>query len=343
MGCGLRLPTWTRAVVTAVLVCSGFTPLAAEKPKAVYYYVPAEDAWVTLSKHASQIRIVAPQVFMLDESGAVHGRVEDRVVQLARRRHIGIMPLLANDKPETAHNLLADGRKQQQVIAEALQRCVQAACIGLEVDLEGILQPDGPAFTEFVRQAAQAFHARDLLLSVAVPTPLLQPTPGVSYAAMFGGFAVVPQPYDLGEIGRAADFISLMTYGQYGTGTPPGPVASFYWVEQSIRYVLQFIPARKLSMGLGFWAYRWCNGRVTYSGYSEVEDLATQTGALPQWHAWYRSPWLDVDLNGCRTVIWYENERSLREKLKLVKRYHLRGYSAWRLGQEDPSFWRTGH
>ncbi len=38
---------------------------------------------------------------------------------------------------------------------------------------------------------------------------------------------------------------------------------------------------------------------------------------------------------------WFDDARSLREKLKLVQIDHLRGYAAWRLGVEDPEFWQT--
>ncbi len=329
-----------RILISLLVACAAFAPpSAAAKGKAIYYYVPVEDAWTSFANHASQIPIVAPQVFLLDDTGTVHGAVEERVQLLARQHRIAIMPLLANDKPEAAHALLIDPHKQRQAIADALQRCEEAACIGLQLDLEGVSLDDGKAFTDFVGEAARAFHTRHLQLSVAVPTPLFQPSPGINYGMMFGGFVVMPQPYDLREIARAADFISLMTYGQYGAGMPPGPVAGYFWVEQSLRYALQFVPAKKLSMGLGFWAYRWCNDDVTYSGSGELEELAAGAGAVPQWHVWHRSPWVDFNLNGCPTVAWYENQRSLGEKLKLVKRYHLHGYSAWRLGQEDPHFW----
>lgn len=309
------------------------------KPKAVYYYVPAEDAWQSLVHHAGQISILAPQVYLVDESGTIHGAIEDRVLQIAREHHIGIMPLLANERPEGAHAVLKDASSRARVIAGLVQRCTAIGCIGVQIDLEGVLPEDSGAYTEFVREAARVFHDRHLQLSVAVPDPLLQPAAGETYAQMFAGFAVMAEPYDLKEIARAVDFVTIMTYGQYGAGMPPGPVAGYFWVEQSLRYALQFVPAKKLSMGLGFWAYRWCNQQITYSGYSDVANLAAATGAQVQWHAWNRSPWFQYDRDGCRNVVWYENGRSLREKLSLVKKHRLHGYSAWRLGQEDPAFW----
>lgn len=338
-GLRMRPNAAVRRLMALLVLCSMLPAPALAKAKAIFYYVPSEDAWTSFSNHAAQIRILAPQVFMLDESGTVHGTIEERVLLLAKQHRIDIMPLLANEKPEAAHNMLINESLRRQVVNDVLRLCEEAGCIGLQVDIEGVLQQDGKNFTEFIHEVSKAFHARHLQLSVAVPTPLFPPSPGVTYQAMFNGFAVAPEPYELQQIARSVDFVSLMTYGQYGAGTLPGPVAGYPWVEQNIRYVLQFVPAKKLSMGLGFWAYRWCNEQVIHSGYAEVETLATQTGAVSQWHAWHRTPWFEYDQNGCRNVVWYENQRSLQEKLKLVRQYHLHGYSAWRLGQEDPAFW----
>ena len=38
-------------------------------------------------------------------------------------------------------------------------------------------------------------------------------------------------------------------------------------------------------------------------------------------------------------TVYYEDQRSLRGELDLMSRYHLRGYAAWRIGDEDPAFW----
>lgn len=327
-------------LVAFLVLCAVLPAATRDKSAALFYYVPSDDGWASLSSHADQIPILAPQVFMLDEDGKIRGTVEERVRSLAAGYGIKLMPLLANEGPEAAHNLLIDPARRKQVIAEALRLCQEVGCVGLQLDIEGVLDEDGKNFTEFIREASQAFHERRLQLSVALPTPLLTPAPGETYAQWFGGFVVYRAPYDWEQIAPYVDFISLMTYGQYGKGTPPGPVAGYAWVEQSIRFALQFVPRDKLSMGLGFWAYRWCGAQITYSGYSDAEGLLTASHAVAQWNATHRSPWFEYEQDGCRTTVWFENRRSLREKLKLVRHYHLKGFSAWRLGQEDPSFWQ---
>jgi spore germination protein YaaH len=338
-----RLFRGSRSTVTLMLMLVLWTafPLTAlaAKSEALFYYVSSDDGWASLSSNATKISLLAPQVFIVDESGKIHGQVEDRVRALAVQHGITLMPLLANEKPQAAHNVLVDPALRTQVIADSLRLCREVACVGLQIDLEGVLQEDGKSFTEFVREASQVFHGQHLQLSVALPTPLLTPSPKETYNDWFGGFVVYHEPYDMGQIAPLVDFISLMTYGQFGKGTPAGPVAGYAWVEQSIRYALQFVPKRKLSLGLGFWAYRWCGEQVTYSGYSDVNDILLRSGAASQWHAEYRSPWFQADVDGCPTSVWYENRRSLQEKLKLMRHYKLKGFSAWRLGQEDPSFW----
>jgi spore germination protein YaaH len=39
--------------------------------------------------------------------------------------------------------------------------------------------------------------------------------------------------------------------------------------------------------------------------------------------------------------LFIENARSFAEKLKLVRQYHFRGFSAWVLGFEDPGIWKV--
>ena len=40
-------------------------------------------------------------------------------------------------------------------------------------------------------------------------------------------------------------------------------------------------------------------------------------------------------------TLWFENEQSLRAKIKLAQKYNLKGLGSWSLGQEDASVWNT--
>ena len=313
------------------------------KTEGLFYYVPGEDGWRALLANARKISILAPQVFTVDLAGAVRGTVEKRTRSLAAQYGIRIMPLLVNENfsSEVAHSILSEEHLRQRVISDSVRLCQETGCWGLQLDFEGVLLEDGKHYTQFVREAAQALHARGLQLSVAVPSPLFVGSwPPETYELGFGGFPVASQPYDLREIARHVDFLSLMSYDHHGKGTSPGPIAGYPWVEQSIRYVLRFVPRQKVSLGLGFYARQWCDQQVSESSYLETTRLANGAGAALRWHALHRSPWFELEDTDCRKVVWFENRQSLREKLKLVRKYGLQGFSAWRLGQEDPNFWK---
>ena len=53
-----------------------------------------------------------------------------------------------------------------------------------------------------------------------------------------------------------------------------------------------------------------------------------------------REPYLIFPENDYYNQIYYENERSLRGKLDLAKKYHLAGVALWALGYEDGTMLR---
>ena len=327
------------ALLIAILLPSS---LLAE-PQGLFYYIPGEDAWESLSVNVKKISILGPQVLTANAEGKVSGTVEERVRLLAAQYEIRVMPLLMNENfsSQAAHNILSNESLRKRVISDSILLCLENSCWGLQLDFENLLPEDGQHYMLFVREAAKAFHERRLRFSVAVPSPLLgeRLSPEANPRA-FGGFLISQEPYDLKELSRHADFISLMTYDHYATGTASGPIAGYVWVEQNVRFALRRVSRKKLFVGLGLYARRWCNQQVSESSYSEAAQWAREVGAAYHWDSTNRSPWFEFNGTDCRHVVWFENQESLREKLHLVQQFRLAGFSAWRLGQEDPTFWK---
>lgn len=317
--------------------------LAAFLAVRVFYYVPADDAWQSLTANIKRISVVAPQVFSVDAAGVVRGAVESRVRELASRHGVALMPLLMNQNfdVQIARAIFASESLRRKVITDAVRLCRESGAWGLQLDFEGLAPHDRAAYMTFVAKAAAAFHAAGLGFSVAIPTPLFTGSlPSQHYAAVFGGFPVTTLFYDPAELARHVDLITLMTYDQYGRGTAPGPVGGLPWVEQNARFLLQTMPAHQLSLGIGLYGRRWCNQDVFDLPHRDAIALAKSMDAKLQWHSWQRSHWFSFPARGCENVVWFEDRRSLREKLRLVRTYRLMGFSAWRLGQEDPEVWK---
>jgi spore germination protein YaaH len=52
-------------------------------------------------------------------------------------------------------------------------------------------------------------------------------------------------------------------------------------------------------------------------------------------------PYTFFENGGLFEYIFFEDARSFRAKVDLIKKYKLRGFSAWVLGNEDPKVWEV--
>lgn len=59
------------------------------------------------------------------------------------------------------------------------------------------------------------------------------------------------------------------------------------------------------------------------------------------WNDELRLYYMDLPLTTGRVQVWFEDEKSLTEKAKLITKYNLGGASFWRKGFETPHFWQS--
>jgi spore germination protein YaaH len=156
--------------------------------------------------------------------------------------------------------------------------------------------------------------------------------------------------YDYKALADTLDFISLMTYAQHTGNSTPGPVAGFPWVEDCLRYTLSLgVPPGKISLGIASYSDWWypsyerkrdeARPRGNDISWARATELATAAGATPAWDDVQRASHATWTTNGLFEHLWIEDARSFAERLGLVTRHHLRGYSVWLLGDEDPRTW----
>jgi spore germination protein YaaH len=153
--------------------------------------------------------------------------------------------------------------------------------------------------------------------------------------------------YDLRDLAKHADFLSVMTYDQHTERTPPGPIAALPWVRQALDACLRLVPAEKLSLGIPLYGRRWFAGATAGEGdvatatlkSPEAVLLAEQMHTLTQWDREDRAPWFSFYRDGLREYVFYNDARSFRERYDLAREQRLHGFSAWVLGAEDPAIW----
>ncbi|HZG65321.1 MAG TPA: glycosyl hydrolase family 18 protein, partial [Herpetosiphonaceae bacterium] len=140
------------------------------------------------------------------------------------------------------------------------------------------------------------------------------------------------------RLGALSDLVVVMAYDHGYAGGRPSPVAPLPWVRQVVDYTLSQVPRDKVLLDIPWYGYDW---NITtrrpgrYIGFDEVVAKSGTHGYDQQTQA----PSLVYTAAGQRHQVWYENARSVGQKLSVVVDGGLGGWAAWRLGYEDPEIW----
>ncbi len=159
--------------------------------------------------------------------------------------------------------------------------------------------------------------------------------------------------YNYGEIVDITDRMILMAHDYDAksltdterangiTSTPVAPIESVYEALRSVKAEVSKENLDKVSLQVSFSAAQWTvtdNGTVIndvpYNPlYSKIYDRLIMGDTLINYGVNSRNPYaIFVDSNGISNVLWYEDARSIEEKISLAKMFGINNISVWRLG-----------
>ncbi len=325
--------------------------LAQQTQQNLFYYVDGISSIKEFKAHADKIDIIAPTAYKFDELGVIWGSVDRRIISIAKENNIKVMPLVDNAdfNQKWLHNFLMSTTAKNRVIKTLIVLCQRNGYAGIQFDCENLSIRDRERYTKFFQQSADSLHKYGFEISDAIvhlyddydiPTKYFK----WLYENWRGG-------YDLSAIGKAADFVTMMSYAQHTRRTTPGPSAGLPWVLKIVKNLIKYIPADKISLGIPLGAQHWytvldtakyfANARSWSDGlsYSAAIDLADRYNAKILWNDEEKVPYTIYDNGGLMEYIYFENARSFKAKYDLIGKYKLRGFSAWLLGREDPKIW----
>ncbi|MFI5312290.1 MAG: glycosyl hydrolase family 18 protein [Gemmatimonadales bacterium] len=320
----------------------------AQKPEALWY-ARGELSVQSFLAHADQISIVSPQVFKFDRAGTITGSVDRRIIDKAREKGVKLVPLVMNagfDQP-TIHRILTVREARHRAIRSLAALCRDNHFAGIQFDIENVHISDKDALTSFVRESVDSVHRAGCTLSAAVvPRTGEDPGPTSYHKWIFDNWRGA---YDYKALADTLDFISYMTYAQHTGNTPAGPVAGFPWMEECLKYVLSLgVAPSKISLGVPGYSDWWYPVWEDKAGprmrgrdipFVRAESVLARSGVHAVWDDVQKAPYAGWDERGVYQYAWMEDARAFVTKMGLVSRYHLRGYSVWVLGSEDPKTW----
>lgn len=332
--------TTKTATTTSKTITKAKKPVTPVKLEGIFYFIPGTSAYASIQQYGDKMNIISPQTYTVNDTGALKGGLSDQMLALIADKKLKVMPLIANEGFNQArvHTLLASVPAQQLIIQNLITEAQTKNYIGWQFDFEHIPAIDRDAYSAFVEMAATEFHKNNLVFSVAVLARTSE-NPADLPEGSWDNWAGV---FDYKRIGAAADFVSLMAYDMPAS---VGPIATTDWMKQTTAYVRKFIPAKKLSLGIPTYGWKWdvdTNTKIRSVGWAKIDDLQTK-------HLYKKKGfdtktgegWITFTEEGTHYKIWYENTQSFKQKYDFAKAQKLHGISIWAVGLEDPGIWKN--
>jgi spore germination protein YaaH len=335
------------------LLCCLALPLCAHAgaPSALFYMLGQPKSIQSFLQHADKIDVLVPTWYGVDANGVVTGKPDAQIMQVARAHGVSVMPIVsAGGDRVVFHQLLANPKGEQAMIAALVQQAKSNGYTGFQFDFENIDVNDRDALTSLVEQTANTFHRNGLRLTMAV----VPNAPGYAGTSDFSKWMwqYWRGAYDLKALAKVLDLVCLMTYDQHTRWTPPGPVAGMPWTMQQLAYALQFVPKDKLSLGIPLYGYHWYAGNpvrpdgkessnisADYIDFDQSIPLAKQFNVTVQWDATEHESWFYFYRDQLREWVSMPDAHAFRDRYNIVKQYGLQGFCSWVLGAEDPGIW----
>lgn len=288
-------------------------------------------------------------------------------------------PLIDNNfDPALTHAILSDDRLQETIIKELIGYALLYDFKGYNIDFENINYSDKDRLTAFVARISQACRAYGLKLSMDV-TPVSTSlnwsrvydrealAPHLDYLMVmaydqFGRTSAVAGPvasYPWVEqaVQSAAAIVppekivlAMPLYMRLWYETASGrdlPLDINDWPAVADAADTAKKAAPKTASAAGSDAKKGVTKAQPKKPVLLVRTLPMSASELLfdkyrdyiSWNDELQLYYMDLPLTTGRVQVWFEDQKSLTEKAKLITKYNLGGASFWRKGFESPRFW----
>lgn len=270
---------------------------------------------------------------IISEDGELSSLAESTYVQTAHSNDMEVWALIDNfnenvDTTKVLNSTAAREKMINKLIAEA----IEFGFDGINVDFETIPKEAADGYLQFIRELSVKCRKNELVLSVDVPVPM-----------------AFSMHYDREELGIVCDYVIIMGYDEHYYGSDAGSVASLGFENQGILETRKEVPAEKIISGIPFYTRLWntetlADGTVNVTsealGMDEAKQRLENNNVEYAWNEETSQNYAEFQGDdGSLYQIWLEDEKSIEEKMKLVKDYGLGGVAAWKLGFENDAVW----
>lgn len=270
---------------------------------------------------------------IISEDGELSSLAEATYVQTAHSNDMEVWALIDNfnEAVDTA-KVLNSTSAREKIINKLIAEAIEFQFDGINVDFETVPEEAADGYLQFIRELSVKCRKNELVLSVDVPVPM-----------------PFSMHYDREELGTICDYVIIMGYDEHYYGSEAGSVASLGFEDQGILETRKEVPAEKIISGIPFYTRLWntetlADGTTNVTsealGMTEAKQRLENNNVEYAWNEETSQNYAEfTGDDGSLYQIWLEDEKSIEEKMKLVKNYGLGGVAAWKLGFENDAVW----
>lgn len=265
----------------------------------------------------------------------------------AARNNTKILLAVKSFDNETIDNITSNPNATSYLTKQLLNIIKKYSLDGVNIDFEYITDndinfPTSKYLNKFLEELSQKLKRENPKLIISID---------VNATAVLNDNA-----FNMTRIGRAVDQVIIMAYDyRQQNSIFAGPVAPIYGEQnehsiwESVHALSGRVPSEKIILAVPFYGYEWQtvsennkSSVIPQSGalatYKRVKKLLNDRDDIKKhWDNIAKSPWLTYRQYGEVKQIYYEDERSITEKLKFTKEKKLGGVAFWALGYEGDS------
>jgi len=255
------------------------------------------------------------------------GRITDAAARPAVTPKDGVMPRVHLVIAELSNNALMHFSLDPEygvrpLLIEDICR-VSEGFDGVQIDFESVSRDDADYFLDFLK-ALRGSLPSSRMLSVAVPAKT----------------ELIADAYEYTRIAAVADRLIIMAYDEHWSTSAPGPIASLPWCARVADYARGVIDREKMVMGVPLYGRAWQEKRLARAlRFRNVQDIVaekkTETKYSSELGAWFEYS------ENVVVKVFYDDERSLMEKLNLYKARNIDAVSFWRIGLGPQALWNS--
>ncbi|KEI03229.1 LysM peptidoglycan-binding domain-containing protein [Clostridium botulinum] len=265
---------------------------------------------------------------------------DEQLIQEARKAKVAPLMVITNIdqgrgfSSDILHSIFSSKEVQQKLTDNIIQTLKSKNYQGLNIDFEYVYPQDRENYNNFLTTLTKTLNNMGYIVNTALAPKTSANQPGILY-----------ESHDYKFHGNTVNHVIIMTYEWGYTYGPPMAVAPVNEVSRVLSYAVTEIASKKVFMSIPNYGYDWTLPYVkgvaaqTVSNVEAV-DLASKTGSIIQYDKTSGSPFFNYyDSLGRGHVVWFEDARSINEKLMLINKYNLGGVSYWTIGKYFPQNW----